>query len=211
MEVGMAPRWWWAHRRGARWSRHWYWQRVLSITHRRSPTSPGLVQTRRLSSPGLIVVTPRYVCHPVLDYASLLLFRTAFLSARPLPIMFIQHCPLSIRPDLTRPDADSCVPRIPREIRERSGARLFWQFERRSRRRWHCPSHARTWLTSPTPFAPWRHSEQQLALGIRTRFVVHYVCIRQSIDYNKKGLSTKIYRSYSRITRNFDIFEGEAY
>lgn len=99
------------------------------LDRRRSPTSHAFVSNPSFLS-GLVVVTPRYVCHPVLDYASLSFSLVQHSSRRGGPCRLClyntAHCLLGLTlihayPDTTRDKRDP--------------ARLFWQSERRSRRR----------------------------------------------------------------------------
>lgn len=100
----------------------------LTTTSRSQPITH--VAKTRLSSPRALfpfsrrnVVSEkgdsrRYVRHPVSDYAR----------HREPPIVFVQHCPLSIRPDAAVPsataNADSCVRELQRE-RDKRDSRAF--------------------------------------------------------------------------------------
>lgn len=122
MEIGVVPQRWWLHRRGARWSRH--------DTDNEPPRSPPITHVARIRSQPFrsrpIVVTSRYVCHPVLDYAPL------FLVRHPGSRRLCSYNTAYYLRGRTRPDADSCIPGYDREIRK-IRRDFFWRSEQRRR------------------------------------------------------------------------------
>lgn len=131
--------------------------RSRPITHVAKTRSPFF---GRLSLPlvRLIVVTSRYVCHPVLDYAH----RT---SSGPVDCAPTTLCPLSL---LGQTRFLALIhTRTRREIRDIRVVVLFRRSRIRSppdsRTRRHCPSRLYTdRLTSSAPLVLWRHSGYRL-------------------------------------------------